>query len=326
MDVVLYTGTGSALTPTSTLGFNPDLVWIKSRSAATDHALYDSVRGVEKRLESNNTDAEVTSDGGVTAFNSAGFSVGTLAQVNTSSATYAAWTWDAGTTTDTNNTAGSITSSVRANATAGFSVVSVPGYTYPTKTAGHGLGVEPHFIITKSRGVSNPWIIYHKSAGANTYFQFDTGAGYTGVSGVWSGVSSTVFPLNSGVNQQTDIIAYCFAPVVGYSSFGTYVANNSADGPFVYLGFRPKFVMVKCYDSTSGWGIYDSARGSYNTIGDTLLADSANQENNPDYGNIDFLSNGFKIRSGSGYYINNTPDDFIYCAWAESPFNYARAR
>jgi hypothetical protein len=198
-------------------------------------------------------------------------------------------------------------------------------------TVGHGLGVAPDILIAKRRDSSGAWYVYHRTLGALTRLQLNETSAATVGTSFWNSTNptSTVFSIGSDSQINANggtFVVYAFAPVVGYSSFGTYVANSSTDGPFVYLGFRPKFVMVKCYDSTSGWAIYDSVRGSYNTIGDTLLADSANQENNPDYGNIDFLSNGFKIRSGSGYYINNTPDNFIYCAWAESPFNYARAR
>jgi hypothetical protein len=329
MDVKLYTGNGTSQSITG-LGFSPDFIWIKNRTRGTaNHALYDIVRGRDPVLASNTTAAELTGASAsedLTSFNSDGFSLGTIfnGDLNRSTEPYVAWCWDAGTSTVT-NTQGSITSSVRANATAGFSVVSVPGYTYPTKTAGHGLGVEPHFIITKSRGVSNPWIIYHKSAGANTYFQFDTGAGYTGVSGVWSGVSSTVFPLNSGVNQQTDIIAYCFAPVVGYSSFGSYTGNGaSSDGPFVFTGMRPRFVLLKRTDSTGNWVIWDAVRNAYNVANSILLPNSSAAEFSPD-AKIDILSNGFKIRDNSSD-SNVNGATYVYAAFAEAPLNYSRAR
>ncbi len=347
MDVVTYMGNAGTQSITG-LAFNPDFVWIKGRDATPWHALFDSVRGTGLRLSSNVTNAE-TGNGTtdlLQSFNSNGFTVnatlngGPDTSVNWdgsggAASSYVAWTWDAGTST-VSNTQGSITSQVRANATAGFSVVSVPGYTYPTKTAGHGLGVEPHFIITKSRGVSNPWIIYHKSAGANTYFQFDTGAGYTGVAGVWSGVTSTVFPLNSGVNQQTDIVAYCFAPVVGYSSFGSYTGGGSA-GRFVYTGFRPKLIWVKNYNDGSyptltGWFMWDSVRGAYNYNQSNLIANTSNIEGVRNNGGsilsigVDILSNGFCLRGADDADTNWGSGQYIYCAWAEMPFNYSRAR
>jgi hypothetical protein len=329
-DVITYTGTGSSLTlpngsstPTS-IAFTPDFVWLKGRSGATDHAIYDSVRDVQKDLVSNSTAAETTQTTGLTAFGTNTFTVGSLAKLNTSSATYVGWAWDAGTST-VSNPDGSITSQVRANATAGFSVVSVPGYTYPTKTAGHGLGVEPHFIITKSRGASNPWIIYHKSAGANTYFQFDTGAGYTGVAGVWSGVTSTVFPLNSGVNQQTDIVAYCFAPVSGYSAALSWTGNGSNDGTMIYCGFSPRFWIWKRTDSSGDWWMIDTARSNTGNPVDEWLAANRSDAEYPNDGDFDFLSNGIKIRTTSTS-VNASGGSYIGFAWASNPFQYARAQ
>lgn len=326
MDVVLYTGTGAALTPTSSLGFNPDWIWIKSRSAATDHALYDVVRGAQARLESNTTDAEVTTDGGVTAFNSAGFTLGTLAQVNTSSATYAAWCWGAGTST-VSNTAGSITSQVRANASAGFSIATFNMSSAGTYTVGHGLGVAPEFIITKSRGPNTfYWRIYHKTLGTSQCLQFDNGAAATS-SNIWSSTSpsSTVFGIVSGQTQPANdnIVAYCFAPVVGYSSFGSYVGNGSSDGVFVYTGFRPRFILIKRSSGIGDWAIYDSVRLTYNESNVQLYADTSGAEIVDDP--LDILSNGFKIR-GTGSGFNASSNTYVYAAFAENPFQYARAR
>jgi hypothetical protein len=327
MDVVLYTGTGSALTPTSTLGFNPDLVWIKGRSGATDHAWYDSVRGVEKRLESNTTDAEVTSDGGVTAFNSAGFSVGTLAQVNTSSATYVAWTWDAGEGSAVSNTQGSITSSVRANATAGFSIVT---FTSPTGTGnfsvGHGLGVTPEMVIVKSRDAVGVWYVYHKSLATDYYLRLN-GTNAAATDGVqWgAGMTSTVLGFRAGYSTVggATTVAYAFAPVVGYSSFGSYTGNGSTDGSFVYTGFRPRWILLKRSDSTGAWSIYDAARDTYNVSSKYLFPNAADAEYT--FASLDLLSNGFKLRETAVGY-NTSGATYIYAAFSETPFNYARAR
>jgi hypothetical protein len=323
MDVVLYTGTGAALTPTSSLGFNPDWIWIKSRSAATDHALYDVVRGAQARLESNITDAEVTTDGGVTAFNSAGFTLGTLAQVNTSSATYAAWCWDAGTSTVT-NTAGSITSQVRANASAGFSVVT---YTQPAgaQTVGHGLGVAPELIIVKGRNLSNNWYIYSLSIPANNYLRLnatDASTAY-GVA-LWNGTrpTSTVFSVGADLAGY-NYVAYCFAPVAGYSSFGSYVGNGSSDGGFVYTGHRSRWILIKRTDTTANWRIFDTARDTYNVSSAELYPNLANAESA--FFSLDINSNGFKIRTSDVNY-NASGGTYIYAAFAESPFQYARAR
>jgi hypothetical protein len=323
MDVVTYTGTGSTLTPTSSLGFNPDLVWIKSRSAATDNTLYDVVRGAQARLESNNADAEVTSDNGLTAFNSAGFTLGTLAQVNTSSATYAAWTWDAGSSTVT-NTQGSISSQVRANPSAGFSVVTYNTAT-SNPTVGHGLGVTPEFIITKSRtDGSGGWAIYHKSIGLGSWLEFTTAAVQSALQ-YWgtTAFNSTTFSVGTSgyYNNRANMIAYCFAPVAGYSSFGRYTGNGSTDGPFVYTGFRPRWIMLKRTDSTSNWAILDATRLGYNVRNDSLYASLADAEAN--FGLIDILSNGFKLRAT---FTSENGGTHIYCAFAEHPFQYARAR
>jgi hypothetical protein len=328
MDVVTYTGTGAALTPTSSLGFNPDWIWIKSRSAATDHALYDVVRGAQARLESNTTDAEVTTDGGVTAFNSAGFTLGTLAQVNTSAATYVAWCWDAGTST-VSNTQGSITSSVRANATAGFSVVTYTGNGASSGTIGHGLGVAPSLIIRKSRSATDSWFVYHRSIGATKYILLQsTTAEQTSID-AWNDTapSSTVFSNGKdGILNGTTYVAYCFAPVVGYSSFGSYTGNGSStDGPFVYTGFRPRWVIVKRTDSTASWQVFDAARNTYNALTSVLFPNTADAEASNSVYAFDFISNGFKVRSSQTQF-NASGGTYIYAAFAESPFNYARAR
>jgi hypothetical protein len=340
MDVVLYTGTGAALTPTSSLGFNPDWIWIKGRSGATDHALYDVVRGAQARLESNTTDAEVTTDGGVTAFNSAGFTLGTLAQVNTSSATYAAWCWDAGTNTVTNNS-GSISSQVRANATAGFSVVSFTG-TGSVATVGHGLGVAPAFMIFKNRSASGTnWFVYHQSLGATKYLLLDSTVGQDTSSTVFNNTNptSSIFTVGTWVGTNgsgNNMISYCFSPVSGYSSFGSYTGGGTS-GRFVYTGFRPKLIWVKNYNDNSypsytGWYMWDSVRGAYNYNQSNLNANSSNNEGIRNTGGaigtigIDLLSNGFCLRGSDDVDTNWGSGQYIYCAWAESPFQYARAR
>ena len=327
MDVVTYSGT-SATRSFTDFNFSPDFAWIKTRNVANDHNLVDIVRGAPNILMSNKTDAEITnSTDGFVSFDSNGFTLGANSlgtqsdELNKTGFTYVGWAWDGGTST-VSNTDGSITSSVRANASAGFSIVEIPNYTYPTKTAGHGLNAEPEFIISKNTGASNPWMIYHKSAGVNTYFQFDTGAGYTGVSGVWSGITSSVFPLHSNVNQQTDIVAYCFAPVEGYSAFGKWTGGSDA---FVYLGFRPRFLLIKANANGYDWLLFDSERSTFNLVDDWLSPNlSAAEVQNNTVNNLDFLSNGFKIK-GTGGYLGASVD-MLYAAFAEHPFKYSRAR
>ena len=342
MDVVLYTGTGSSLTlpyasstPTS-IAFTPDLVWIKGRSGATDHALYDAVRDVQKDLASNSTAAETTQSTGLTAFGTNTFTIGSLAKLNTSSATYAAWCWDAGTTTVT-NTQGSITSSVRANATAGMSIVGAP-ISSSGGSIGHGLNVSPGLIIVKNRGTSGTnWVAWHSSLGTNDYLLLNSTDAKATSANLFNGVSSSTFTVGSGFAASTlDFICYCFAPVVGYSSFGSYTANASSDGPMVWLGFKPKLILIKAASDAgdmtyASWLMLDTSRDTYNICTASLYANKSQGEglrgNGTSSGTyLDILSNGFKIRYNGSEVNGVNGQTYIYCAWAESPFNYARAR
>ena len=327
IDVKLYTGNGSTQT-ISGLNFSPDLVWIKGRSGATDHALYDVVRGTQARLESNTTDAEVTSDSGLTAFNSDGFALSTLAQVNTSSDTYAAWTWDAGSSTVT-NTAGSISSQVRANASAGFSVVTYTGNGTNNATVGHGLGVAPRFLIGMDRTGGN-WQVWGANMNNGSFDCImnlnNTDALSTGITTRFRAASSTTFTIGTdgdiNANGNT-YVTYCFAPVAGYSAFGSYTGDGNADGPFVFCNFRPRWILIKqATSSGDGWYIYDAQRIGYNPTNLYLWADGSNEEQTS--GNFDLLSNGFKLRTTASA-LNYTGYTYIYAAFGD-PFAYARAR
>ena len=328
MDVKLYTGNGSTQT-ISGLGFSPDLVWIKGRSGATDHALYDAVRGVQKDLVSNSTAAETTQTTGLTAFNSGGFDLGSLAKLNTSSATYAAWCWDAGSSTVT-NTQGSITSQVRANASAGFSIVTYTGNNTSGATVGHGLGVAPGFVIIKSRSGSTNWIVGHSAAGWLSAFEgLNTTDGFRANDAkYWNNTAptSTVITFGNEGNLNgsgANFVAYCFAPVAGYSSFGSYTGNGSADGPFVYTGFRPRWIILKNASAVWNWQLRDTARDTYNPAQSRLFPNTSDAQSTNDP--VDILSNGFKIRVTGGDY-NGNGNTFVWAAFAESPFAYARAR
>jgi len=334
-DVALWTGNSGTQSITG-LGFSPDFVWGKTRSAATYyHALYDTVRGAgpSKSLYSNATDAEGAQSiyTNLTSFDSAGFTLGSTSPnnniLNQSGQTFVGWCWDAGSSTVT-NTQGSITSSVRANATAGFSIVTYTGNGNSASTVGHGLGVAPPLVIAKSRSTSDSWVVYTNIIdGSNDYLLLNSTAAK--VNSSHSSPTSTVFNPSLTMGPSVTCVAYCFAPVVGYSSFGSYVGNGSSDGPMVYTGFRPRFLLVK--NATTGgsgynWEIYDSARNTYNVMSLTLLPNTADAEINAGSGvRIDFLSNGFKWRD-SGASINGSGNTMIYAAFAESPFNYARAR
>jgi hypothetical protein len=317
MAASLYTGTGAS-----------QMVWIKSRSAATDHKWTDSVRGATLAVISNSTAAETTDSTGLTAFGSSGFTVGANTTYNNSGATYVGWQWKGGGTAVT-NTAGSITSSVSANTTAGFSVVTYTG-TIANATVGHGLGVAPRMIIARNRTNVVNWIVYHASlTSASYYLTLDETNGQTNNSIFWQGVAptSTVFSLgaNSSCNGNTSNVAYCFAPISGYSAFGSYTGNGSSDGPFVYCGFRPKFVLMKIYTSATHWVVIDSSRDPYNVASSRQSPNLALSDATLSDPTCDFLSNGFKVRTTTAT-SNQSGQSYIYAAFAENPFNISRAR
>ena len=332
MDVKLYTGNGGTQT-ISGLGFSPDFVWLKLRSGNDRNILTDAVRGPTLTLNSDSTrdEATATEPNQVTAYTSTGFSVGSNSNVNGTSSTFVAWCWDAGTSTVT-NTQGSITSSVRANPTAGFSVVTYTGNGTSGATVGHGLGVAPSMLIVKKRSSAGSWEMYFKDLGPSYYLELEkTNATAGPYSGLWNDTAPTsaVFSIgnDSGVNANgSTYVCYAFAPVVGYSSFGSYTGNGSSDGPFVYTGFRPKFLLIKYSSGVNSWMMQDSARDTYNPCPLNLTANGSGAEN--DYKSSlpnDMLSNGFKLRNTNDAW-NGSGGTYIYAAFAESPFNYARAR
>lgn len=324
-----YTGTGSSLS-ISGAAFQPDLVWIKSRSAATDNKLTDVIRGTTNALISNSTVAATTDAGGVTAFNSNGFTVGTTAAYNTNAATYIAWQWKANGTA-VSNTAGSITSQVSANTTAGFSVVTYTGNGTSGATIGHGLGVAPAFMIVKSRSSVTNWYVYSASLPGPTYYlalNATDAQSNTNGSTLWNSTAptSSLITLGNSISTNasaTNYLIYAFTAISGYSAFGSYTGNGSADGPFVYCGFRPKLVMVKRTDTTGSWYIYDTTRDTYNVEQLYLLPDSSGAEGSASF--ADGLSNGFKLRQTSAGF-NASGGTYIYAAFAENPFKNALAR
>jgi hypothetical protein len=329
-DATLYTGTTAyPQAITNAASFKPDFVWAKSRSNAQYNGLFDSVRS-GYALYSNATDAEDTTE--QLTFNSNGFSTPNKAAdfINTNGYTYVAWQWRASNATAVTNTAGSITSTVSANTTAGFSIVTYTG-TGSIATIGHGLGVAPAFMVIKARNAAQGWLVYHQSIG-NTGFVYlnDTAAANYSING-WNNTSPTSTVFTTGVNGYTNQsgqtqVAYCFAEIAGYSKFGSFIANASADGPFIYTGFRPAFVIFKKSSGVGDWITLDNKRDTYNVETNFLLPNSANAEASTQP-RCDFLSNGIKVRAPSGYTPNETNGDtYIYMAFAESPFKYANAR
>ena len=325
MNIALYTGTGSSQSITG-LGFQPDWTWIKERNAAADHGLYDAVRGVQKQLESNNSDAETTETTGLTAFGSDGFTVGALAQLNTSADTYVAWNWKAN-GAGSANTAGTIASTVSASTTAGFSIVTYTG-TGANATVGHGLGAVPSMYIVKKRSAGGDnWAIYHISTGNTNFLRLDT-TNAAQTFNLWQDTTptSSVFYLSSdvGINGSgATFVAYCFAQVAGYSAFGSYTGNGSTDGTFIFTGFRPRWVMIKRTDVSESWNIVDTSRDTYNQAGTNLYPNLTNAESTNN--SCDVLSNGFKLRN-TWDGANASGGTYIYMVFAENPFKYANAR
>jgi hypothetical protein len=326
-DTKLWTGNGGTQNIAG-LNFSPDFVWIKIRSQAYNHVLWDAVRGATLRIMSNKTNAEATNTNGLSAFNSDGYTLGDMNNVNKSGDTFVGWNWNAGEST-VSNSDGSRTSSVRANPTAGFSIVTYTGNGSSGATVGHGLGVAPQVIIMKTRTSGDHWAVYHYKLGNTKIVYLNLTNSPATSSGYWNNTtpSSSVFTLGNDnkTNKSGDnYVAYCFNDVESFSKFGSYDGNNANDGTYVHLNFRPAFLMVKRTDSTRDWLIYDSARSTTNTIDDFLEPNEATAEQTSSSRSVDFLSNGFKFRNNSG--DMNGSGTYIYFAFAEFPFKNAIAR
>jgi hypothetical protein len=314
----LYTGNGSAGNSITGVGFQPDWVWIKNRGNTESHALFDAVRGVTKRIASNSTGAEETNANTVTAFGTDGFTVGTNAGVNGNGISTVAWNWKAN-GSGSANTDGTISSTVSANTTSGFSIVKYTG-TGANATVGHGLGAVPQVYWVKSLGHAQGAYCYFSSLGNNKQLLLSSNDA-AGTTTLWNTTSptSTVFSLSSDhqVNGSYDFIAYCFAEKKGYSKFGSYTGNGNADGTFVYTGFKPAFVMYKNSSVAGGhWQIYDNKRLGYNGANKVLRANLNNAEADDE---IDLLSNGFKCRDTNNNNNNHNGVTYIYMAFAEHP-------
>jgi len=327
-NTVLYTGTGSSLDVTG-VGFDPDFVWSKSRSNVTNHFLGDIVRGNDKCLFTDGTYAEATSTA-YYDFITDGFNLGTGSSINASGYTYVAWNWKAN-GSGVSNTDGSITSTVSANTESGFSIVSYTG-TGANATVGHGLDSAPEMIIGKSRdNASTGWNVYHESTGNTGILQLNATGAFYANSVYWQNTSPTnsVFTIGTQSemnNLNEDIIAYCFHSVDGFSKFGSYTGNGSADGTFVYTGFRPAFVLIKLTSASgSEWVIFDDERNAYNLSNLHLYPNSSSSEQTAATNVLDMVSNGFKLR-GSGAMVNTSGATYIYMAFAENPFKYSNAR
>jgi hypothetical protein len=341
---VLYTGDGASGRSIVGVGFQPDFVWIKSRSpSAYNHRVFDSVRGAGKDnfLLPNSTAAEGASSdhfGGISSFNADGFSMvygtgGSNIGINESGTNFVAWCWRAGAGTTSTNTNGSITSVVSVNQDAGFSIVSYPSGQGSNFTIGHGLNKAPKLIIAKSRNAATNWGVYFTMLGTNTNWMILDSTAAVGANnstlsdGAFMISNTTTLQISTGAfaNQGTQAIAYCWAEIEGFSKFGSYVGNNNSDGPFVFTNGKPAFVMIKRTDSTGNWCMHDSSRsGGINVMNEQLQANLSNIESGTG-GLIDFLSNGFKIRATSTD-LNASGGTYIYACWMESPFTTANSK
>ena len=317
-------------------GFRPDLVWVKNRNSAFDNILGDTLRltsGEPTLLSSNLTNAEFANGyiGNISQWTNSSFSVNGDSRTNASGSNYIAWTWLGGNTSGSgvSNTAGSITSTVSANPTAGFAIATTTG-AGGAGTIGHGLGAVPQFIMCFRRNTSADHYCYHQAIGNTNFLVLNTTAASAASSNMWNNTTptSTVFSVgNSNNNSGDTYVHYIFAPVAGYSAFGSYTGNGSTDGPFVFTNHRPRFLLVKC-SSAAGedWIIVDAVRNEYNYVNKFLYPNLSNAEGTAASNNVvDFLSNGFKVRSTSGAW-NSSSTTYVYASFCENPFKYSLAR
>ena len=339
-DVTTYTANNGTLSITG-LEFQPDFVWIKSRSLDIAHAWFDVLRGtstagsINTAIASNRVDAQGSGNGVLSSFNSDGFTVAggssgsnPLSLVNKGTNTYVAWTWKAGGSGVTNND-GTGTSTVSASDESGFSLVKYTG-NGSNQTLGHGLSSAPNAIWIKEINSTSGWMCYYSALGANKFLSLHSTAAQSTSTAAFNNTdpTSTVFSVgaSNATNQSSqDMIAYCFYNVDGYQKIGLYEGNNSTDNAFVFTGFRPRFLMIKNVDSTGNWGMWDTARTTSNVASSIQRADTSEVENTTTPNNsVDILSNGFKIRGNTG--VSGDAVTYVYMAIAEQPFKYSNAR
>jgi len=331
----LYTGTGSELVLTNdgNSDLKPDFIWIKQRNTGQNHNIYDSNRGATTMLYPDLSNAEYSAGEALKSFNTDGFTVGNYGTVGTSGGTYVAWQWKANGGTTSSNTDGTITSTVQANQDAGFSIVTYTGTGVYNQTVGHGLGATPAVVIVKNRTSADTsyddwWVFHHKTSNPiNRVLALNETGAEISTTVFWSVLpSSTIFGVGGSTNAprytngaSQNYVAYCFAEKQGYSKFGSYVGNGSADGPFIYTGFKPAWIMLKDTESSGdNWQIIDTKRDPYNPQLKYVQADNNGAEG--DFTFVDILSNGFKFRSTYFVGPNVTGHKTIYMAFAENPF------
>jgi hypothetical protein len=327
-NTTLYTGTGSIQSITG-VGFQPDFVWLKKRNAVQSNGVFDSVRGVYKVIGTDHTNVEGTNTNMLTAFGSDGFTLGTDSELNSNTNTFVSWNWLGGGAAVDNDDGTIDDALVSANTDAGFSIVSYTGNGLADQTVGHGLSVKPELKIIKSRSIVENWVVTGEILGGADYRMFlNLNSANGTATGYYPADTSTTLGISgssvsNGHNQSSaTYIAYCFHSVEGYSKVGSYEGNNNADGAFIYTGMRPAFIMAKRTSATEDWVIMDNKRNTYNWVGARLYPDLTNAEGSSE--TIDFVSNGFKMRSTNS--ITNAASTYIYLAFAESPFKTSNAR
>ena len=314
-----YTGTGSSLALTG-VGFQPDLTWIKNRDAADFHVLTDAVRGATEYLQTNDSGATTINAESLKSFDSDGFTVGTMAEVNTNTEDYVSWNWKLGTTSGLSG--GTLTPDAYSyNATAGQGVYEYTGGG-SVVTIAHGLGAVPKFMLGKrSEDNAQEWRVYHVYNGPTKFMVFDQNDAVGTNTLNWNDTApdSTVFTLGTSLTESGKVMMnYVFADVQGYSKFSSYIGNGNVDGPFIYTGFRPAFIIVKRTDSTANWVLFSSPPTTQNQVSTVALFPN-NTDAESTYDEVDFLSNGIKIRDASGTY-NTSTATYLYAAFAQSPF------
>ena len=329
---LVFTGTGGLNLPvthtnTGNSDLQPDLIWFKDRSAGYSHAIMDSSRGRAKVIYPDVVNAEVSSGANddLVSFDTDGFQVGAPSNANSTNGgttSKVAWQWKANGGTTSSNTAGTITSTVQANTDAGFNIVTYTG-NGSNSNFGHGMGEQPDMVIVKNRDSSANWCVWHKNLTSSYYLQLDTTSSQQ--TGPWDGLdpnSGVVFVYSGGlVNASgSDYVAYIFKGKQGYSKFGKYVGNGSQNGPMVYTGFKPAFVIMKRTNNTGAWHLFDNKRSGYNYANDVLQPQASDAElSGQTYQFVDFLSNGFKVRRAT-HGPNISGGAYIYMAFAENPF------
>ena len=322
-----YTGNATdntAITNDGNSNLQADWIWFKRRSSVENHVLADSTRGVTKWLFTNSTSAEGTSTARLKSFDTNGFTLGDTGSTNQNGGTFVAWQWKANGGTTSSNTDGTLTggATVQADTDAGFSIITYTGTSQTNPTVGHGLNQAPELVIVKNRDLARNWAVGSTAVGWTKYLKLDDTTAATTNSGWWGNQDPTSTTVGLGTASQTagntyDYVMYAFHSVQGYSKFGKYVGNGNANGPFIYTGFKPAFVMMKNYSVGASWHMVDNKRLDYNPTTKVLYANLSNAEGTED--RVDLLSNGFKLRT-TNTEVNGNGYNIIYMAFAENPF------